>query len=335
MRIFGIHPLMALSLLMATFATTAPAQQLGVAGSPVSSIQDRNYSRLFQNLVSNGIKLYFPTFQYVEVPRAKSLGFESDFAVPCSPNDPAFRAVRESGIKLILPGELVYPRANRIGRGSRANDPLVQLINCAGRNNIAGISNYDEAADQGRSINDVAKFYAHVKSIDPSLPVLMVHGPIITDKPQYRSVAQIQKYLNYVQAYSAHADIVGFDVYPVPAFLAKVATPMSKGREVAVNQAVVDYMRWLKQAVPGKPKLMVLQGFAYTNLYDKKYREANVPASLLATIKPPSRNETELMLKQARDQGVQMVIWWGVASLPNTQTEPWPSILGAGRKFGR
>lgn len=335
MKSLLVQPWLKLSLLLAAIATAAPSQQLGVAGSPISSIQGKNYKQLFQTLTSNGIKTYFPTFQFVEVPRPKTLGYESDFAVPCTPDDPSFRALRETGMKLILPGEIVYPHANRIGRDTGANDPLVQIIQCAGRDNVAGISNYDEAADQGRSIRDVAAFYAHVKKVDPTLPVLMVHGPIITDKPQHSSVQRIKNYLNNVVAFSQHADVVGFDVYPVPAFVSKVATPKSNGRDVTVNQAVAEYMQWLNQVVPNKRKLMVLQGFAYTNLYDKKYREENFPAALLATVRPPTRSETEMMLQQARSAGVDMVIWWGVAALPDTQAEPWPSILSMGRKYGK
>ncbi|MGB7241001.1 MAG: hypothetical protein WBC93_02805 [Sulfitobacter sp.] len=324
-----------LCLILTSVSTQTTAQQLGVAGSPVASIQGKGFQQLFETLRGNGINSYFPTFQYQEVPAPKSLGFETDFVAPCSADDPAFQALRNTGMKLIIPGEYVYPKPGRIGRTTSANDPLNRIIACAGRNQIAAITNYDEAAFQGRSINDVAKFYAQVKKIDPTLPVLMVHGPIITDKRAFSSQSKIARYLEEVIAYSAHADVVGFDVYPVPAFLAKVATPFSGGVDVAVDRAVGDYMAWLNQAVPNKRKLMVLQGFAYSDLYEKSYREANFPAELLATIKAPDKKEMALMLRQARDAGVEFVIWWGPSALPSNDAAPWQTILDLGRKYGR
>ena len=316
-------------------AAPATAQNLAVAGSPIGTIQDRNYSRLFSELRANGIHGYFPTFQYVEVPSPKSLGFESDFSMPCSPNDKGFAALRATGMKLIIPGELVYPSPGRIGRNTPANDPLNRIIACAGRENIAAITNYDEAAFHGIPLRDVSKFYNQVKAIDPTLPVLMVHGPIITDKREFRSNRLIDDYLAKVQAYSAYSDITGFDLYPIPAFLSKIATPLSGGANVEANRVVQEYMSWINQAVPGKKKLLVMQGFAYTNLYEKKFREDNFPRELLDAIKPPSRNEMKMMMNQARSAGVDLVIWWGPASLPSKDTAPWPSILEMGRIHGR
>ncbi len=327
--------LLSLGALFALGISQSIAQELGVAGSPVGSIQDRNYVRLFETLRKNGIENYFPTFQYEEVPQPKSLGFETDFVAPCSPNDPAFAALRQTGMRLIIPGEYVYPSPGRIGRSTPENDPLNQIIACAGRDHISAITNYDEAAFQGTSINDVAKFYAQVKKIDPSLPVLMVHGPIITDKIQFSSTDRIARYLSDVIDFSAHADIVGFDVYPVPAFLAKVATPFSNGAEVETSRAVTEYMSWLNQAVPDKRKLIVLQGFAYSDLYERRYREANVPSELLAAIKAPDMQEMSMMLKQARDAHVDIVIWWGPSALMTSDSPPWPTILELGRRHGR
>lgn len=51
----------------------AHAQQFAVAGSPIDSIRDRYYERLFRDLRDNGTIFYFPTFQYQEVPEANEL----------------------------------------------------------------------------------------------------------------------------------------------------------------------------------------------------------------------------------------------------------------------
>lgn len=324
-----------LGLSVALHGTPAAEQQLAVAGSPVGTIQDRNFERLFTTLRQNGIHTYFPTFQYEEVPAPRSLGFEKDFAPPCSPNDPSFAALRRTGMKLIIPGEFVYPDPRRLGRSKLSADPLSQIIACAGRERIAGITTYDEAAFHGIPLDAVASFYARVKQIDPTLPVLMVHGPIITDKREFSSTSKIGGYLQKVTAYSEYADIVGFDVYPVPAFLAKVATPLSGGAEVDVDRAIPEYLSWLNRAVPNKPKLIVLQGFAYTNLYAQSFLDANVPATLRAAIQAPSMAQMTLMLQQARSAGVDLVIWWGPSALPTAQDAPWPTILELGRRHGR
>ena len=324
-----------LSILVALAVRPAAAFDIGVAGSPVASISDGDFKGLFSELRRNGISVYFPTFQFQEVPEPRSLGFEKDFTVPCAPDDPAFQALRDTGMKIILPGEFVYPAPERIGDVAISLDPLSQLIACAGRDHIAGITNYDEAAFHGIPIGDVEKFYARVKQIDPSLPVLMVHAPVITDKPSLRGERRIKAYLDEVRAYGAHADIVGFDVYPVPAAVANIATPFSGDKPVGAGTVVADYMSWLNEALPGKRKLMVLQGFAYSDLYEGRYREANVPAALLQIIEPPDADQMSAMFTQARSAGAELILYWGQASLPDTTTPPWPSILALGRRFGQ
>ncbi|WP_298259303.1 hypothetical protein [uncultured Litoreibacter sp.] len=314
--------------------TSVTAQEIVVAGSPVGSISDRNYARLFRELRANGISTYFPTFQFQEVPRPKSLGFETDFVAPCSPDDPAFQELRKSGVRLLIPGEFVYPDPHHIGHMPPAEDPLTQIISCAGRDAIAGITNYDEAAFHGISLDAVAAFYARVKEIDPSLPVLMVHGPIITDKRSFRSKRRISAYLEKVTTYSEHADIVGFDIYPIPAMVAKIATPQSGGAQVTPDRVVQDYMAWINQALPNKRKLVVLQGFAYTNLYEATFLKANVPEAVRDAIKPPTPDEIAMMYNQASAAGAEMVVFWGTSSLPDSSTAPWPAILELGRKHG-
>ena len=309
------------------------AMDFVVAGVPRESASKRDFPTLFKTLMSNGIHNFFPTFQYQEVPTSRSLGFETDFTVPCSRNDPGFAAIRATGMKLVLPAELVYPHPARIGRGSIENDPLSRIIACAGRENISAISNYDEAVFQGVAINHVKAFYERVKKIDPSLPVIMVHGPIATDRPEFSSSSGREKYLNEVQRFSAYGDIVGFDVYPVPAMIAKLASPLSDGNIVDASRAISDYGTWMQGAFPDKRRLMVLQGFAYSDLYEESYLKENVPAELLALINPPSSSQIESMVRQAKDTGVEMIVWWGQAALVSASQAPWPGILSTSKAF--
>lgn len=328
----------ALGLGPAALALARPinAEQINfvVAGAPSDLVADRDYLTLFTLLRQNGVTGFFPTFQYQEVPRARSYGYESDFAPPCSPNDRAFKALA-SGIKLVLPAELVYPHPSIFSKPMSANDPLTQIIACAGRSNIAGITSYDEAAFQGVSHSDVKGFYDHVKAIDETLPVLMVHGPLVADRRAFNTSSKRRAYLEKVVAYSNFADVVGFDVYPVPALVAKLAMPSSNGRIETADKAVKDYATWLKSALPGKRKLMVLQGFSYADLYERNYLESNVPANLRAVIQAPSRSELEMMVQQAQAGGVEMIVWWGQAALRTSHQPPWPDILWLGRKYGR
>jgi len=322
----------ALGLGLAPLALAKPIDFV-VAGAPRDLVADRDYLNLFTLLRQNGITGFFPTFQYQEVPQARSYGYESDFVPPCSPNDRAFKAL-SSGIKLILPAELVYPDPSIFSKPMSANDPLKQIIACAGRSNIAGISNYDEAAFQGVSLSDVKAFYDHVKAIDETLPVLMVHGPLVADRSEFNTSSKRRTYLDKVVEYSKSADVVGFDVYPVPALVAKMGTPSSNGQIETSDKAIRDYAIWLKSALPGKRKLMVLQGFSYADLYERNYLESNVPIDLRAVIQAPSRSELDVMVKQAQADGVDMIVWWGQAALRTSHQPPWPDILWLGRQYG-
>ncbi|WP_322867277.1 hypothetical protein U5922_014495 [Aquicoccus sp. G2-2] len=231
-----------------------------------------------------------------------------------------------------MSAELIYRKPNRIGRVPVSADPLSQIIACVGRKNIAAVTNYDEAAFQGISEKSVEALYNRVKQIDSTLPVFMVHAPILTDKPQFANTGHVDRYLEAVKRYSRYADVVGFDVYPVPSLISKAATPTSRLAVVGPDQAIAQYTAWVKANIPDKKTLIVLQGFAYTDLYAPEFVQKNVPAPLRAIIKPPSRNEIDSMVAQAKAAGVGVIIWWGQASLNSTEDAPWPDILRSARR---
>ncbi len=324
--------------LVAAIVAVAPgrpsaALEFVAAGAPRDLLKQRDYAALFTRLADHGIGAFLPTFQYQEVPIPRSLNLESEFTPPCTALDPPFRALANSRVKLVIPAELLYPDPARIGTGAGLNDPLVQLMKCAGPGRIAAISNYDEAILNGLGINDVKRLYDHVKAAAPGVPVLMVHAPIILDKAEFASVRKRAEYLRRVVEYSQHADIVGFDVYPVPAFAAQLATPLSEGRMVGEAEAIAGYVHWMATALSGKRRLMVLQGFSYADLYEDSFLRQTVPAALLAKVRPPRRDELEDMVRQARVGGVEMIVWWGQAALKASTQEPWPSILAISRKY--
>lgn len=179
----------------------------------------------------------------------------------------------------------------------------------------------------GRPIEDVAAFYARVKAVAPELPVLMVHAPILTDDPTFETPDQIQRYLKEVKDYSAHADAVDFDIYPVPAVLSNLATPGSGGSVVAEDRAVANYLSWLEDAVPARQRLVVLQGFGYADLYERTFRDANFAEDVIEAARAPTEKEMVSMVSQAVLGGAEWVIWWGPSLLEKSTSAPWPAIL--------
>jgi hypothetical protein len=219
-----------------------------------------------------------------------------------------------------------------MGRNDLAGDPLTQLIACVGRKNIAAVTNYDEAAMHGMPEAAVEALYNRVKQIAPDLPVLMVHGPITIDKPQFASNTKVQSYLQSVLRYSRHADVIGFDVYPFPMMVAKVATPKSKRKLETPSKTIADYIGFLNANFPDKKTLLVLQGFAYSDLYERTFLEANVAKQLRDLVKAPSLADINMMTQKAVAANVDYIVWWGQAALESTNTAPWPAILQAARQ---
>lgn len=205
---------------MALLATPLQAQEFAAAGVPRSLAAARDYPALFAHLEENGISLFFPTFQYAESPAPLSYGFEADFLPPCRPDDPAFRALRASNVKLILLGPLLMPNLR---------EALSQVLACAG-GHVAAVGNYDEPVSQEVYFDRVALLYELVKEVDPSLDVLMGHAPILNDNNDLLPAALRQRYLEAIRRYSEMADIVGFDIYPYPQALVQIGAPTAGAR---------------------------------------------------------------------------------------------------------
>ncbi len=306
-------------------AVHVSATEFMAAGVPVELAESRDYARIFSHLKSNGVSVFFPTFQYLEAPSALSLGFETDFVAPCSPDGPAFRAMAETGIKIVIPAELVYPQ--NAGMPDLDQDPLAQLIACAGRAQIYGVSNYDEPVFQSIKLKKVQALYNRVKEIDSTIPVLMVHGPLVLDKPEFASEEQRAEYLQKVASFSAYADIVGFDVYPVTADVAKVGSPDSGGNIVGYADAIPSYINWLRVNLPNKQHLMVYQGFSYVDMFEKSYLRSLISADDIAAIRPPNRKELSSMIAAAVQSDLSLVVFWGQGMLNNLDQAPWPDII--------
>lgn len=299
----------------------------GVAGVPVDLGRSRDYGEIFALLAANGIDLFFPTFLHQQLPVARSLGFERDFTPPCRPGDPAFAALRESGVGLIVPASLLYAPDRPLPPVSR--DPLAALIDCAGKGVVRGLLSYDEPVHSGVPEEAAAALHARVRQVAPDLPVMMVHAPMTTDT----SPAHHARYIEGVRRMSRHADIVGFDIYPVPGRIAKIVRPRSGTEVLEGAEAVAAYAALIRELAPGRRHLAVLQNFAYADQYAAPLRES-FPAELVAAARGPTAAEMEAMARAARAGGAEIIVWFGGAYTPSTAAPHWRATLEVTRRLG-
>jgi hypothetical protein len=297
----------------------------GVAGVPKSLGESRDYDKIFAQLKASGISVFFGTFQYQEIPTGESLGFEVDLLPPCQATDKAFVALKAHGIKLLVPGNLLYPPDSELP--ALTDDPLRKLLACTGDDGIYGVSNYDEPSHTGITDVQLKRLYDRVKLVKPSLPVLMIHAPLFTDKPS----TEYKPYLDLVVRQSAFSDVVGFDVYPVPPVIAKIANPDGTASQDPAD-AIGAYMDWIRLKAPTKKHLIVLQGHSIADLYSAAERD-KFPQEILDMVRPPNQKETRDMARKAVDGNASIVVWWGPSFVKNDVTEPWVSIRSTAAEF--
>lgn len=304
---------------------------IGVAGVPKELGATRDYDRIFATLAAHGIGLFYPSFQYVEAPFSASLGFESDFVPPCRPDDPAFAAMRAHGIRLIVPAGLIYDRARPLPPLDR--DPLAALIACAGAATIYGVLSYDEPAHTGVPQEASRALYARIKAVAPDMPVLMVHAPLRVESDAPAQDPARLDYLAEVAAHSRHADIVGFDTYPIPTSMARVGAPDAGDRIMDERTAVGAYLDFIKDAAPGKRYLAVIQNFSPADQYAPELL-ALVPAELRARARAPSLAEMETMMREAVEHGADVVVWYGGGFTKTADAPQWRGTLDVSAGLG-
>ncbi|MBA4073607.1 MAG: hypothetical protein C0508_01115 [Cyanobacteria bacterium PR.023] len=307
-----------------------------VAGVPKPIAARRNYDEIFAELQAGGIKVFLPFTQYQEAPEPKSLGFETDFFPQYKKDDNAINAMKRHGIKLLVAAEILYPDGKF---GAPSDDPLRKLIAWAGRENIYAVYAYDEPAHRGLPVSQSQALYQRVKSIDSTLPVLMVHAPILADTEKQLSESERTNYLNRVRQHSQWADIVVFDIYPIPKELAKLTGPYAHGRELGYSDLIPQYSRWLKENLPMKKYGVVLQGFSMANHYDEatlKTIYSALPREVTATIRTPSSRELESMVGLAKASGCSVIGWWGQSMLKtDTELKFWQELKRVSREMNR
>ncbi|MFV1949864.1 MAG: putative glycoside hydrolase [Anaerolineales bacterium] len=311
------------ALLLKIEANPNTTLTITTAGVPKYLSETRDYDVIFSELSKAGVTSFFPTFQYQEIPQALSLGYETDFFPPCSSQDPAFQSLREHNIKLVVPGEMLYPRDNF---PPLEDDPLLALLDCTGPGGIAAVLSIDEPFGAIRNpenpYQDVAALYERVKQVMPEIPVMMVHAPIPAyieeNNGSFRPVTQeeIDYYLGEVLNFSIFSDSFGFDVYPIPTDVAGLATPYQTGEVTDYGAAIADYTRWLRENAGDKPYFMVLQGFPYSRLFDAS-----------KVLPAPTGAELQEMACLTWQGGVSDIIWWGQGFLLEEDEPLWQNIL--------
>ena len=300
------------------------------AGVPKDLGSTRNYDTIFSQLKSNGIDGFFPFFSYQSAPEYKTLGFETDFVPPCTASSPAFAAFKKQSEKHVINGGMIYPLGQPLP--SIAQDPLAKIIACGGRSAILAITNYDEPTHNGVSVAATLTLYNRVKQIDPTIPVIMIHAPIFADTNQSTTEAERQAYLQAVKTQSQNADIVGFDLYPIPKEVAKLTTPYQNGVESNFITIIDDYTSWMQSQITGKQYTVVLQGFSLEQQYSQEL-QATIPPEVRAILRAPTKTELVDMVAIAKSHGVVLFIWWGQSLVPNATSQIWKDILEVSRTW--
>lgn len=287
------------------------------AGVPKPIGERANYDEMFAQLKAAGIDVFMPFSEYQEVPEPKTLSYEVDFYPQHKRSDAAKIALRKHDMKVLVPASILY------GDGDAEmpplqQDPLRRLIDWLGRKYVFGVYAIDEPVLQNTSASKCKAIYDRVKQVDRTLPVIMVHASI----PEgCDTSAKVSDYLEKVKVASQYADIVGFDVYPVPAHLMKVKSPYS-ALDVYPPPArtVADYIRFLKEQLPGKQHIMILQAFS---LRDQGHN------ALLATLyrdRRPTKEELQSMAAEVR-RNHAILGWWGQSLLKKDGLAFWNDVL--------
>jgi Ca2+-binding RTX toxin-like protein len=297
---------------------------LGAAGVPRDIAEARDYDAIFSQLEAAGITVFMPCTQYEEYPVSLSLGLESDFLPPpFGTGDPSiFEAMRAHGIKLSLSAEMLYDPAEPMPLPE--NDPLLALIDAAGLDLIYAIYAYDEPAIRNISVATSQALYEHIKSVNPLLQVLQIHGN--PDLP----ASGLPAYFDEVIAHAQWADMVGFDLYPI-GMVHGAVTPYSNGEIVPPGQVVQDFMTWLQTEVPQAQHVMVLQAFGMTDLYSPEML-ATLDPQVVASLAPPTAQDLAEML--AATEGAAAVFWWGQSNIESgASSQLWADVLAETAQF--
>jgi hypothetical protein len=318
-------------IVMPVSAATTPPITVSMAGVPRYWGETQDYDSWFGELSAVGVTSFLPFSIYQEVPEPLALGYEADFFPPCSYDDPAFEALRKHNMKLLVAGQVLYGE----GIPPLEEDPLKALMACTGEGVISAVLTIDEPGLNNTSADvdteAVRAIYERVKEIDPNLPVMMVHAPIpveITEADDtIRPVRQeeIDNYLANVVATSEYADMIGFDLYPIPPEVGGLVAPNLGVERVHYREAFPAYLDWLAEVAAGRPYFLVLQAFGYERQFSAEIVQEARDAGF--NLRFPTEAELQEMACLAIAGGVSEIAWWGESLLIKEDAAFWQSVL--------
>ncbi len=319
-----------LSMLVSVSASRSTIE-ITAAGVPKYWGETRDYDAWFSELAAAGITDFLPFSEYQEFPEALYLGYEVDFFPPCSYDDAAFQALRAHKIKLLVAGEVLYAD----GFPPLEEDPLRALMACAGEGMISAVLSVDEPGITQIHADDPTRnarmLYEHVKAVDPSLPVMMVHAPIpqtvVESDGTSRPVNQVDvdTYLRHIEEFSLYADIIGFDLYPIPAEFASLIAPNLGLSHFEYKAAFPAYFDWLHDVAAGKPYFLVLQAFSFERELSPEMAQEVKDAGF--HLRFPTESELQDMACLAVEGGVSKLALWGQSFLLSEDEAFWESVL--------
>ncbi len=147
---------------------------------------------------------------------------------------------------------------------------------------------------------------AHVKELDPFRPLWFNHAP--------------RNGLKQLEPFSALADIIGCDIYPV-----RVGHNGHSDLAEITLSSVGAYTDLMQASGPGKPAWMVLQAFSWEQLLEQKPERFD-PQGF------PSYAETRFMAYVAILHGAKGLLWWGSFN-SSPQAAFWRAILAVTREI--
>lgn len=140
--------------------------------------------------------------------------------------------------------------------------------------------------------------------------------------------------LDDLRLYNRAADMVGCDIYPVPA---NFAVGHSDLRDTGLT-SVGAYTERMREAAPGKACAMVLQGFGWRDLQAKP----NEKEAAVGIGRRPTWAESRFMAYDAIIHGANAILYWGTAYLKpveddglavNDRPRLWRDLLRVAREL--
>lgn len=291
--------------------------QIGTVGVPYDLAVSKDFTAIFSQMQAAGQTLFMPMSLYEANPFPRGTGLEAAFFPPPfgTADVSLYDAMREHGIKLVLPAELMYPPGTALP--APEHDPLRALIEAAGSDLVAAVYTYDEPVRNGISSGALQAVCEHVKSVAPELTVIQVNAP--PDAGQ-----DLGAYLASVTAAAEWADQIGFSIYGSGLAGSGFVTPYSGGRIADPATALADYVRWIGEALPEKQTIGVLQGFGLADLFSDGMLAAMDPALVQAAATPDAVTMAESVRALA---GVDTLMWFGPSYLDSSSGNAWRDIL--------